>query len=49
MTATCLACNQEMEYSAQIEEKNIPVCNNPSCKNYGLLAISKEMMERSNG
>jgi hypothetical protein len=40
----CNQCMNEMEYSAQLKEVQIPVCSNPNCPNFGLLQISSERM-----
>ena len=44
---TCISCGMEFEYYAEMGENIdlVPcVCTNKTCKNYGLLAISRERM-----
>ena len=35
-----------MKYATDVQNKQVPVCNNPKCPNYGLLQLGKEIMAK---
>ena len=41
----CVQCGEEIKYATDVQNKQVTVCNNPKCPNYGLLQLGKEMMD----
>ena len=40
----CVQCGEEMECYTAVQDRRVPVCNNPECANYGLLQLGIEIM-----
>lgn len=42
---SCVQCHLEIEFVINVEDKQVPVCNNPECPNYWLLQLGSDIME----
>lgn len=43
---TCVQCQEEMPYATDVQEKQVAVCLNAKCPNFGLLALSLEVITK---
>jgi hypothetical protein len=41
---TCVQCQREIKSVIHVQEKQIPVCSNPECPNFGLLQVGHEIV-----